>query len=188
VSRFCRSCILRNLWTCGVDRERRYRRVLNRRHRGGGAGRKILAQVDGPVPSYPTIVMDVILELGVTLARHSHREITMFWRGTFQLRAGLRVSLELEMRSRFRQECRMVVEGQETKTRLLINYIVEGQTAREPGLIAWSRGIRASQPGGTVVALSMRRGSEEGPLPKASIWPAISEIRHCEQSRKYSNH
>jgi hypothetical protein len=29
------------------------------------------------------------------------------------------------MRSRFRQGCRMVVEGQGTKTRLLINYIIE---------------------------------------------------------------
>src|SRR6266403_2227845 len=39
---------------------------------GGGAGRKILSQVDGPVPGYTTIVMDVILEPGVTLARHTH--------------------------------------------------------------------------------------------------------------------
>lgn len=38
----------------------------------GGVTRKILSQVDGHVPGYATIIMDVTTEAGVPVARHTH--------------------------------------------------------------------------------------------------------------------
>ncbi|WGS22996.1 MULTISPECIES: cupin domain-containing protein [unclassified Bradyrhizobium] len=97
----------------------------------GGVTRKILSQIDGPVPGYTTIVMDVTIEPGVAVARHTH--------------PGVESSYVMEGDGR-----ELLVEGQpmriikagdafqippetphaggkpsETKTRLLINYIVE---------------------------------------------------------------
>jgi quercetin dioxygenase-like cupin family protein len=37
-----------------------------------GVTRKILSQIDGPVPGYTTIVMDVTIEKGTKVARHTH--------------------------------------------------------------------------------------------------------------------
>ncbi|MFE1600109.1 cupin domain-containing protein [Methylobacterium sp. ID0610] len=37
-----------------------------------GVKRKILSQVDGPVPGYTTIVAEVEIEPGVLVARHTH--------------------------------------------------------------------------------------------------------------------
>ncbi|WP_456779729.1 cupin domain-containing protein [Bradyrhizobium sp. USDA 3315] len=97
----------------------------------GGVMRKILSQIDGPVPGYTTIVMDVTIEPGVAVARHTH--------------PGIESSYVMEGDGR-----ELLVDGQpmriikagdafqippetphaggkpsETKTRLLINYIVE---------------------------------------------------------------
>ena len=98
---------------------------------GGGARRKILAQVDGPIPGYTTIVMDVILEPGETLARHTHPGIE----STYVLEGG---GFDLLIEG---QPARTVKAGDaiqsppgtphgggktgDAKTRLLINYIVE---------------------------------------------------------------
>jgi quercetin dioxygenase-like cupin family protein len=98
---------------------------------GGGTRRKILAQVDGPIPGYTTIVMDVILEPGETLARHTHPGIE----STYVLEGG---GFDLLIEG---QPARTVKAGDAiqippgtphgggktgvAKTRLLINYIVE---------------------------------------------------------------
>jgi quercetin dioxygenase-like cupin family protein len=37
-----------------------------------GVTRKILSQMDGPVPGYVTIVVEAEVEAGVTVARHTH--------------------------------------------------------------------------------------------------------------------
>jgi quercetin dioxygenase-like cupin family protein len=37
-----------------------------------GVTRKILSQIDGPVPGYTTIVMEVTVAKGTTVARHTH--------------------------------------------------------------------------------------------------------------------
>ena len=37
-----------------------------------GVTRKILSQIDGPVPGYATIVMEVTIAKGTTIARHTH--------------------------------------------------------------------------------------------------------------------
>src|SRR5207248_8945759 len=38
----------------------------------GGVTRQVLSQIDGPVAGYTTIVMDVTIEAGVAVARHTH--------------------------------------------------------------------------------------------------------------------
>jgi quercetin dioxygenase-like cupin family protein len=37
-----------------------------------GVTRKILSQIDGPVPGYVTIIVEAEIEPGVTVARHTH--------------------------------------------------------------------------------------------------------------------
>jgi quercetin dioxygenase-like cupin family protein len=38
----------------------------------GGLKRKLLSQTDGPMPGYTTIIAEVTIEPGVTVARHTH--------------------------------------------------------------------------------------------------------------------
>ena len=38
----------------------------------GGVTRTILSQIDGPVPGYTTIAMDVTIEPGAATPRHTH--------------------------------------------------------------------------------------------------------------------
>ena len=92
--------------------------------------RKILSQIDGPVPGYTTIVMDVTIEPGVAVARHTHPGIE----SSYVMEGGAELPVE-------GQPTRIVKAGDafqippetphaggkpaETKTRLLINYIVE---------------------------------------------------------------
>ncbi len=97
----------------------------------GGVTRKILSQIDGPVPGYTTIVMDVTIEPGVGVARHTHPGIE----SSYVMEGG---GGELPVEG---QPTRILKAGEafqippqtphaggkpaEMKTRLLINYIVE---------------------------------------------------------------
>jgi quercetin dioxygenase-like cupin family protein len=38
----------------------------------GGVSRKILSQSDGPMPGYTTLLVEAIIEPGVTVGRHTH--------------------------------------------------------------------------------------------------------------------
>jgi quercetin dioxygenase-like cupin family protein len=38
----------------------------------GGVTRKILSRTDGPAPGYESILMDVVIDAGATIARHTH--------------------------------------------------------------------------------------------------------------------
>jgi quercetin dioxygenase-like cupin family protein len=114
-----------------VHRERRFRAGSSTGAIGRWRRWTILAQVDGPVPGYTTIVMDVILEPGVTLARHTHPGIE----STYVLEGG---GFDLLIEG---QPTRTVRAGDaiqipsgtphgggktgDAKTRLLINYMVE---------------------------------------------------------------
>jgi len=114
-----------------VHRERRFRAGSSTGAIGWWWRWTILAQVDGPVPGYTTIVMDVILEPGVTLARHTHPGIE----STYVLEGG---GFDLLIEG---QPTRTVRAGDaiqipsgtphgggktgDAKTRLLINYMVE---------------------------------------------------------------
>ncbi len=97
----------------------------------GGVTRKILSQIDGPIPGYTTIVMDVTVEAGVAVARHTHPGIE----SSYVMEGG---GGELPIEG---QPMRMLKAGEafqippqtphaggkpgDVKTRLLINYIVE---------------------------------------------------------------
>ena len=97
----------------------------------GGVTRKLLSQIDGPVPGYTTLVMDVTIEPGVAVARHTHPGIE----SSYVLETG---GFELPVEG---QPTRMIKAGDafqippetphaggkpaDTKARLLINYIVE---------------------------------------------------------------
>ena len=96
-----------------------------------GVTRKVLSQVDGPVAGYTTIVMEVTIEPGVSVARHTHPGIE----SSYVMEGG---GFELPVEG---QPTRVVKAGDafqippetphaggkpgETKSRLLINYIVE---------------------------------------------------------------
>jgi len=93
--------------------------------------RKILSQIDGPMPGYTTIIADVTLEPGVSVARHTHPGIE----SSYVLEGG---GFELPVEG---QPLRVIRAGDafqippetphaggkppESKIRLLINYIVE---------------------------------------------------------------
>ena len=97
----------------------------------GGVTRKILSQIDGPMPGYTTIMMDVTIEPGVSIARHTHPGIE----STYVMEGG---GGEFPIEG---QPTRIVKAGDafqippgtphaggkpgNTKTRELIHYIVE---------------------------------------------------------------
>jgi quercetin dioxygenase-like cupin family protein len=97
----------------------------------GGVTRKVLSQVDGPVTGYTTIAMEVTIESGVSIARHTHPGIE----STYVMEGS---GFELPVEG---QPTRIVKAGDafqippetphaggkpgETKSRLLVTYIVE---------------------------------------------------------------
>jgi quercetin dioxygenase-like cupin family protein len=96
-----------------------------------GITRKILSQIDGPVPGYTTIVMDVTIEPSVVVARHTHpgiessyimegggRELAVEGQPTRIIKAGDAFQIPPETPHASGKPA-------ETKTRLLTNYIVE---------------------------------------------------------------
>lgn len=106
---------------------------------GAGVTRKVLSQIDGPTAGYTTIVMDVAIEPGVTIARHTHPGIES---GYVLEGTGLEIPIE-------GQPTRVVSAGDafqvppetphaggkpsDTKCRLLVTYIVEkGKPVAKP--------------------------------------------------------
>lgn len=65
-----------------------------------GLKRKFLSQIDGPMPGYTTIIAEVEIDPGVTVARHTHpgiesgyvvsggTELTILGKGTLVLKPG----------------------------------------------------------------------------------------------------
>ena len=96
-----------------------------------GVSRKILSQTDGPVPGYMTLLVEVTIEPGIPVARHTHPGIE----SAYILEGG---GFELPIQG---QPTRIVKAGDsfqippetphaggkpgETKTRILITYVVE---------------------------------------------------------------
>jgi quercetin dioxygenase-like cupin family protein len=96
-----------------------------------GITRKILSQIDGPVPGYTTIVMDVTIEPGVSVARHTHPGIESSYvmeGGGGELPIEGQPTRILEVGDAFQIPPETPHSGGkpgQAKTRLLINYIVE---------------------------------------------------------------
>jgi quercetin dioxygenase-like cupin family protein len=95
-----------------------------------GVTRKILSQTDGPAPGYTTLLVEAIIEPGVTVARHTHPGIE----SAYVLEGGFELPVQ-------GQETRMIKAGDgfqippetahaggkpgDAKTRILITYVVE---------------------------------------------------------------
>jgi quercetin dioxygenase-like cupin family protein len=95
-----------------------------------GVTRKILSQMDGPVPGYVTVLVEAIIEPGVAVARHTHPGIE----SAFVLEGGLELPIQ-------GQETRTIKVGDgfqippetphaggkppDAKTRILVTYVVE---------------------------------------------------------------
>jgi quercetin dioxygenase-like cupin family protein len=95
-----------------------------------GVTRKILSQIDGPVPGYVTIIVEAEIEAGVTVARHTHPGVE----SAYILEGGLELPIE-------GQPTRMVKQGDgfvippatphaggkngDRKTRIASTYVVE---------------------------------------------------------------
>src|SRR5579859_7236202 len=55
-----------------------------------GVTRKILSQTDGPTPGYVTLIVDIEIEPGVTIARHTHPGVE----SVYCLEGGFELSIE----------------------------------------------------------------------------------------------
>jgi quercetin dioxygenase-like cupin family protein len=96
----------------------------------GGVTRNILSQTDGPAPGYVTVLVEAIIEAGVTVGRHTHPGIE----NAYVLEGGFELPVQ-------GQPTRMIKPGDgfqippETphaggapgtaKSRLIITYVVE---------------------------------------------------------------
>jgi len=95
-----------------------------------GVTRKILSRTDGPASGYETIIMDVTLDAGATVGRHTHPgiESTYIMEGEIELPIQGRPTQMLKAGEAFQVPPETPHAGGKpttAKTRLLINYIVE---------------------------------------------------------------
>jgi quercetin dioxygenase-like cupin family protein len=97
----------------------------------GGVTRKLLSQIDGPVPGYTTLIMDVTVEPGVPVARHTHPGVESSYvmeGGGGELPIEGQPTLIMKAGDAFQIPPETPHGGgkpADSKTRLLINYIVE---------------------------------------------------------------
>ena len=95
-----------------------------------GVTRKILSQTDGPVPGYVTIIVQVEIEPGVTVARHTHPGIE----SAYILEGGLEIPIEGQPTRAYKPGDGFVVpavtphagsKNGDQKTRIVSTYVVE---------------------------------------------------------------
>ena len=95
-----------------------------------GVNRKIISQIDGPTPGYVTLVVEVEIEPGVTIGRHTHPGIE----SGYVLEGGLELPIEgmptrmLKAGEAFQVPPNTPHAGAKNgpaKTRVLANYVVE---------------------------------------------------------------
>lgn len=95
-----------------------------------GVTRKVLSRTDGPAAGYETIIMDVTLDPGAAVARHTHPgiESTYIMEGEIELPVQGRPTQTLKAGEAFQIPPETPHAGGKpatAKTRLLVNYIVE---------------------------------------------------------------
>ena len=95
-----------------------------------GVTRKILSRTDGPGAGYETIIMDVTLDPGATVGRHTHPgiESTYVMEGELELPIEGRPTVTAKAGDAFQVPPETPHAGGKAspgKTRLLVNYIVE---------------------------------------------------------------
>ena len=95
-----------------------------------GVTRKMLSQADGPTPGYVTIVMDIEIEPGVTIGRHTHPGIE----SAYMLEGGFDLPIEGQPTRAFKPGDAVVIPANtphaggkngNTKSRIVATYIVE---------------------------------------------------------------
>jgi len=95
-----------------------------------GVTRKILSRTDGPAAGYETIIMDVTLDAGATVGRHTHPgiESTYVMEGEIELPIEGRPTTTAKAGDAFQVPPNTPHAGGKAstaKTRLMVNYIVE---------------------------------------------------------------
>ena len=95
-----------------------------------GVTRKVLSRTDGPAAGYETIIMDVTLDPGASVARHTHPgiESTYVMEGEIELPIQGRPTQTMKAGEAFQVPPETPHAGGKpatAKTRLLVNYIVE---------------------------------------------------------------
>lgn len=95
-----------------------------------GVTRKILSRTDGPAAGYETIIMDVTLDAGATVGRHTHPgiESTYVMEGEIELPIEGQPTKTAKAGDAFQVPPNTPHAGgkpSSSKTRLMVNYIVE---------------------------------------------------------------
>jgi quercetin dioxygenase-like cupin family protein len=96
----------------------------------GGVTRKILSRTDGPSPGYESILMDVVIDPGAAVARHTHPgiESTYVMEGEIELPVQGQPTKVVKTGEGFQIPPNTPHAGgkaSDTKTHLMITYIVE---------------------------------------------------------------
>jgi quercetin dioxygenase-like cupin family protein len=95
-----------------------------------GLTRKLLTQMDGPSPGYVTMIMEVEIDANTTVARHTHPGIE----SSFLVEGSIELPVEGQPTRTYKAGEAFQVppntphaggKASPTKTKLLINYIVE---------------------------------------------------------------
>jgi quercetin dioxygenase-like cupin family protein len=95
-----------------------------------GVTRKILSQMEGPAPGYMTLIVEVEIEPGVVIARHTHPGIE----STYILEGGLELPIEGQPTRMYKAGDAFQVPPEtphagnkngDAKTRGLVTYVVE---------------------------------------------------------------
>jgi hypothetical protein len=81
-----------------------------------GVKRKMLSEIEGPVPGYVTISVEAEIEAGATVGRHTHPGTYSRARSSFRFRVKRRGSTRLVKASRFLPQPRML-EGRRATSR-----------------------------------------------------------------------
>ena len=95
-----------------------------------GVTRKILSQADGPAPGYVTLQVDIEIEAGVTIGRHTHPGIE----SAYMIEGGFDLPIEGQPTRSFKPGDAIIVPANtphaggkngDKKSRLLVTYILE---------------------------------------------------------------
>ena len=95
-----------------------------------GVTRKVLSQADGPTPGYVTIVMDIEIEPGITIGRHTHPGI----KSAYILEGGFDLPIEGQPTRAFKPGDAVVIPANtphaggkngDKKSHVVSTYIVE---------------------------------------------------------------
>jgi quercetin dioxygenase-like cupin family protein len=95
-----------------------------------GVTRKLLSQTDGPMPGYTTVVMEVTLEPGVPVARHTHPGIESGYvmEGSFEIPIQGQPTLMVKPGDAFQIPPETPHAGgkpSDTRAKLVVTYVVE---------------------------------------------------------------